>query len=202
MRSNVRLLALGTLALCAGLSCYPGRGTETTTYDSVVTVRDTNAVFNTATTFALADSVIHLITPGEPDDITRLYDQQILDRVRLNLTQAGYIEMATPATADLNVVVLVTSGTFTGYYWDYWCSYYGWWYGAWGCYYPPYWYTYEFDVAALLIGMADNRQIQNNRAPMIWFAGATGLMGTGATAQRITDAIDQAFDQSPYIQTP
>jgi uncharacterized protein DUF4136 len=201
MPRTVRLPARAALALIAWMACYPERGTETTTYDSVVTVRDTSAVFSTANTFALADSVVHLVTPGEGDNITRAYDQQMLDRVRLNMTQAGYTEVLDPATADLNVVVLVTSGTFTGYYWDYWCTYYGWWYGAWGCYYPPYWYTYEFDVGAILIGMADNREIQNNRAPLIWAAGATGLMNTGATLQRIIDAIDQAFTQSPYIQS-
>ncbi len=198
MRSNVRLLAPGVLALLVGLGCYPERGQQTS-YDSIFTVRDTTTDFGTAVTFAMADSVVHLGDPGDPDNITRAYDDDILARVRLNMVQAGYTEVLDPATSDLNVVTLVSSSEFTGYYWDYWCSYYGWWYGAWGCYYPPYWYSYSYEVGTILIGISDQRRFLNDHAPMVWFAAANGLMGTGATLARITSAIDQAFDQSPYI---
>lgn len=197
----VRLSAPVVLALLVWLGCYPERGTETDSYDSVFTLQDTSTNWATAATFSLADSVVHLVDPSEPDNITRQYDDDILARVRLNMVQAGYTEEAVPESADFNVVTLVASGTFTGYYWDYWCSYYGWYYPAWGCYYPPYWYSYEFDVGALMIGIADNRRFAAQRAPLVWAAVATGLMGTGATLVRIQNAIDQAYDQSPYINS-
>ena len=196
----VRSSAPVVLALLVWLGCYPERGQQTT-YDAVFTAQDTTTNWGTAATFSLADSVVHLVEPGDPDNVTRQFDDDILARVRLNMIQAGYTEVTTPTTADLNVVTLVAAGTFTGYYWDYWCSYYGWYYPAWGCYYPPYWYSYEFQVGALLIGIADNRRFAANRAPMVWAAVATGLMGSGATLVRIQNAIDQAYDQSPYIDS-
>jgi len=200
MRSNVRLLAPAVLALLVGLGCYPERGQQTS-YDSIYTVRDTTTNFGTATTFAIADSVVHLGEPGDPDTVTRAYDDEILARVRTNLEDAGYTEVLDPTASDLNVVVLVTSSTFTGYYWDYWCSYYGWWYASWGCYYPGYWYSYEYQVGTIFLGISDNRRFLNDRAPMVWFAAMNGLMGTGSTLTRIVSAIDQAFDQSPYISS-
>jgi hypothetical protein len=186
----------------AALGCYPGV-TDVSTFDSVTTLRDTTAQFATATTFALADSVVHLAGEDE-DQISRDHDALILQTIRTNMTNAGYTEVATPQSADLNVVVMVTSSTYLAYYWDYWCSYYGWWYPSWGCYYPTYWYGYQYTLGTILIGMSDNRQYDPDleRAPLIWFAGANGLAGQGATAQRIQRGIDQAFTQSPYIGRP
>jgi hypothetical protein len=202
MHRAAKLIAGWVLALAplAGLGCYPNRY-DSSNYDSVSTLRDTTAAFGTATTFALADSVIHLVPPGQSDELTRIYDQQILDRIRTNMTAAGYVEVANPAAANLNMMTLATSSTYYGYYWDSWCGYYGWWY-PYGCYYPGYWYTYEYTVGTVLIGMTDLRVVTNNKSPLIWFAGLSGLVGQGVTPARLTAAIDQAFAQSPYIHHP
>lgn len=203
MHRAARRIARWALALAplAGLGCYPDRY-DSTNYDAVATLRDTVGAFGTATTFALADSIIHLVPPGEDDNVSRLYDQQVLDRIRLNMTSRGYTEVANPAAATLNMVTLATTSTYVGYYWDSWCGYYGWWYPAWGCSYPGYWYSYDYTVGTLLIGMADHRLMTNNKAPLIWFAGLSGLLDQGATVARLTTAIDQAFTQSPYIHHP
>ena len=198
MHRASKSIAVFLLALLAYVGCYPGV-TDVTTFDSVTTLVDTSAEFSTATTFALADSVVHL---SDEEEISRAFDQQILARIRTNMTNAGYIEVPAPQDADLNLVVLATSSTYLAYYWDYWCSYYGWWYPSWGCYYPTGWYGYEYTLGTILIGMSDNRLIANNRAPLIWFAGANGLVNQGATSARINAAIDQAFEQSPYINHP
>jgi len=188
------------LALVAGLGCYPGEF-DNNSYSAVATVYDTTATFGTATTFALADSVVHLVPSGETDELSRIYDQQILDRIRTNLTAAGYAEVADPTTANLNVIALATTSTYAGTYWDSYCGYYGWWYPGYSCGYPNYWYTYEYTVGTLLIGMTDHRLITNNKAPLIWFAGLSGLVDNSTLAQ-INAGIDQAFEQSPYIHHP
>lgn len=188
------------LPLIAGLGCYPGEFDQNS-YQAVATLRDTSAAFGTAATFALADSVIHLTPPGSDDELSRIYDQQILDRIRLNMTGAGYTEVLDPTVADLHLLALATSSTYYGYYWDNWCGYYGWWYPAYGCGYPGYWYTYDYTVGTLMIGMTDRRLMTNNRAPMIWFAGLNGLVDA-TTLPEIYFGIDQAFDQSPYIHHP
>ena len=202
MHRATKLIAGWVLALAplAGSGCYPSRY-DSSNYDSVVTLSDTAAVFGTATTFALADSVVHLVPPGQTDELTRIYDQQILDQIRTNMLANGYTEVANPTVANLNLMTLATSSTYYGYYWDNWCGYYGWWY-PYGCGYPGYWYTYEYTVGSVLIGMQDNRAVANNKAPLIWFAGLSGLVGQGVTPARLNAAIDQAFDQSPYIHHP
>jgi hypothetical protein len=200
MRKLTRRIAGCVLALVGAIGCYPDQYDDYL-YESVLTLYDTTAVFNTAATFALADSVVHLVPPGESDDVTRDYDQVILDRIRFNMTNAGYTEVANPTTAALNLVTLATSSTYLGVYWEDWCSYWSWWYVSWGCGYPGYWYTYEYTTGTLLIGMADNRAYANNEAPLIWFAGMNGLLG-GATSALITTVIDEAFAQSPYIRYP
>lgn len=202
MHRAAKLIAGWVLALAplAGLGCYPSRF-DSSNYDSVATLRDTTAAFGTATTFALADSVVHLVPPGGTDTLSRAYDQQIVARVRTNMTAAGYTEVANPAAANLVVMTFATSSTYQGYYWDNWCGYYGWYY-PYGCGYPGYWYTYEYTVGTVIIGMRDNRLLANNKAPMIWFAGLSGLVGQGTTVTRLNTAIDQAFDQSPYIHHP
>ena len=105
------------LPLIAGLGCYPGEFDQNS-YNAVATLRDTAAAFGTAATFALADSVIHLTPPGSDDELSRIYDQQILDRIRTNMTGAGYTEVLDPTVADLHVLTLATSSTYYGYYWD------------------------------------------------------------------------------------
>jgi len=204
MQRAAKLIAGWALALAplAGLGCYPDR-LDSTDFDAVATLRDTTAAFGSATTFALADSVVHLVPPGETDDLSRVYDAQVLARIRTNMTAAGYTEVANPALADLTVVALATTSTYYGYYWDSWCGYYGWWYPSYGCGYPNYWYAYDYTVGTLLIGMADRRLMTNNKAPMIWFAGLSGLLDQGASVTRLNTAIDQAFEQSSsYLHHP
>jgi hypothetical protein len=185
------------------VACYPDQYDDYL-YESVLTLYDTSAAnsgdFSTATTYSLADSVVHLVPPGEDDDVTRLYDQAILDRIRFNMDAAGYAEVINPANADLTLLTFATSSTYYGYVYDYWCTYYGWYY-TYSCGYPGYWYAYEYTTGTLMISMADNRAVANNMAPLIWFAGMNGLMG-GADATLITTVIDLAFAQSPYIETP
>jgi hypothetical protein len=40
-----------------------------------------------------------------------------------------------------------------------------------------------------------------NRSPTIWLSAANGLVSGAYNISRITDSIDQAFEQSPYLKT-
>jgi hypothetical protein len=199
MRKPSWFVAGALAAMVASVGCYPERF-EATNYDAVATLNDTTANFASASTFFLTPVVVHLVAPGEPDNITRAHDALILSTITTNMTNRGYAAAVDSATADLKLVVLVGSSTYQGYYWSYWCDFYGW-YG--GCYYPPYWGTYyEYTLGTIMIGMADNRAVApGGVAPLIWFAAANGLVTSASTATRITNAINQAFIQSPYIQS-
>lgn len=194
-----RPTSFGAIALAAALAagCYPDR-LDTVNYDAVATVYDTAGTF-TATTFALADSVVHLVPPGELDNISRAFDNQIIATVRANMVARGYTEVADPNVGDLAVLLAVSTTEYQGFYWSYWCGYWGWYY-PYGCYYPPYWGTYEYTTGSLFVTISDRRAASAGDVPLIWLAVGNGLAGTGATAARLIAAIDQMFAQSPYIQ--
>ena len=196
MRLQTSLSAMALVAAAAGAGCYPDR-LDTTNYDVVATVYDTTGNFHQPT-FAMSDSIVHLVPPGGNDNITRAFDTQIIARVRQNMTARGYTEVVDPTTADLDVLLAASSTEYQGYYWSYWCGYWGYWY-PYGCYYPPYWGTYEYTVGSLFVAMTDRHTLATGKVGMVWLNVANGLAGTGATAQRLTNAIDQMFTQSPYV---
>lgn len=190
--SAVSLICLAT----AAVGCYPDR-LSTSNYDAVITTFDTSANFH-ATSFFLRDTVVHLVPPSERDDITRLYDSQIIDQVRQNMVAAGYTSLSDTVGADLQVGIAASTTDYTGYYWNYWCD---WWWGYYGCYYPPYWSTYTYTIGTLLVSIGDRREVgAGGKRALIWVGLGNGVAGTGSTAKRLTDAVDQMFAQSPYIK--
>jgi len=141
---------------------------------------------------------VHLVPPGEFDDISHALDAAIIAEIRDQMEDRGYTYVANPNTADLTLLPAVSTTEYQGYYWDYWCGYWGYWY-PYGCYYPPYYGTYEYTVGSLFVTMSDRRLAAGGDVPLIWLAIANGLAGTGSTAARLTDGIQQMFAQSPYI---
>jgi len=194
LQTSVSVLALA--ASVAGAGCYPDR-LDTTNYDVVATVYDTSATFNKPT-FAMSDSIVHLVPPGGNDNISRAFDAQIIARVRQNMTARGYVEVANPTTADFDILLAASTTEYQGYYWGYWCDYWGYWY-PYGCYYPPYWGTYSYTVGSLFVAMTEPSTASAGKVGMVWLNVANGLAGTGATASRLTAAVDQMFTQSPYV---
>jgi hypothetical protein len=47
--------------------------------------------------------------------------------------------------------------------------------------------------------MADDSPI--NKSPTVWFSAANGMVSGAYDISRITESIDQSFQQSPYLQT-
>ena len=197
-RLPVVAASLVVLSAAAG-GCYPNRF-DSTDYDVVAAVHDSTADFAGAATYSLNGTVFHLVAPGENDQISRVLDPAILTQIRINMTQAGYTEITGPnadSTADLRVAAAVSSSDYTAYYWDYWCGIY--WYG---CYYPPYYGSYTYTLGTLFVVMQDRRvPPQAGKRPMVWMGLGNGLLGSGANAAKVTSAIDQMFDLSPYLIT-
>ena len=196
LQTTFSILALGATAVL-GAACYPDR-LDNTNYDVVATVYDTTADFtDPSPTFSVPDSITHLVPPAQ-DNISHALDLQIIDHVRTQMVAAGYTEVADPTTADLNILIAVSTTDYQGYYWSDWCTYWGWYYPyCW--YYPPYWGTYEFTAGTLFVAMADRRTLSAGNVGLIWLGVGNGLVTGTATINRINGAIDQMFDQSPYI---
>ncbi|MGH7674550.1 MAG: DUF4136 domain-containing protein [Gemmatimonadales bacterium] len=200
MRRLLTAAALAGVVLAAG-SCYPGRVTDDTRYDTVSTLFEQGADFGGIRTYSLPDSVIHLVPPGEIDDVPRTYDALILAEVRASLNARGYTDVGDTDTSDAVVLVGAASSDWIVYggWWNYWC----WWdpFYCSGGYYPPYWGAYTFTTGSIMILMTDRRTPGPGAEPSraIWLAAINGLLGGGSTAALISANIDQAFAQSPYV---
>ena len=200
-------LGITWLALTA-MACYPDRSVDSTTeFASVTTLFDKEASFETVTKYALPDTVLYV--PKLEDEVPAATQAAILTSIRTNLNKLGWTEVTNPRTTAVDVYVVATVTSQTSTYWVYWWDYWGWypywpvgWTGAsasW--YYPGYWYPYSYTTGTVLIGMADARPtVTDGKIPLMWSAGVNGVLADQGTNVSIaTAAIDQAFQQSPYL---
>ncbi len=199
-------------ALLTVSSCYPGKVTNIQQLDIVVTAHDETVDFTSHSTYVLLDSLVHVDIEDNNNDnlLNRDNDALILSRIRSNIEAMGYVEEADPANNTPDVVLLVGAWavTNTDAYVAYpWWGWYGW-YPYWGCCGPGYGWGYpsvpvvvQYDTATLVITMVDANRAAADEIPVVWVAGMNGVLGSGSTTNRITDGIDQAFDQSPYLRT-
>ena len=200
-------LGITWLALTA-MACYPDRSVDSTTeFASVTTLVDKAADFATVTKYALPDTVLYV--PKLEDEVPAATQAAILTTIRQNLNQLGWTEVTNPRTTAVDVYVVATVTSQTSTYWVYWWDYWGWypywpvgWSGAsanW--YYPGYWYPYSYTTGTVLIGIADARPpVTDGRVPLMWSAGVNGVLADQSTNVAIAQAaINQAFEQSPYL---
>jgi len=196
--------AILLLAVVLLISCYPGDQLTVSETDTVVTAFDKNNDFTADLTYAMPDTVMHLVAEGGKDDITRKYDASILSQIASKMDALGYTRVADPAVADVHVLTAVSVRDYTGYayyggYWGYWGGYYGGW-GGWYPYYPT-GVTYSYSIGTVFILMVDPHKTSTNDKPVppVWIAGVNGLADKSTNSSRITKGIDQAFAQSQYL---
>jgi hypothetical protein len=210
-KSGHRLWPAFLIALPAFIvGCYPGDFDDLEDFDTVTTVHDEDVNFGAIQTFALPDTVVHIEEEdGDDDDrveLSREFDEHILKHVRENLSARGFQEVTPPTRPDVVVTVSAAATTVVGAYTSYWCDYWGWygWYGSCG-YYPGYTYIYSYDLGTILVDMLDVRTeaLNDDRIDVLWTGAVRGVLGTTdpVTDQRIHDGIDQAFRQSPYLES-
>jgi len=208
-------------ALLLFVSCYPGEVTSIAQIDVVITTHDDTVTFTNFATYALLDSVVHIdYEDNMADDLLdRSNDALILSEVRAGIEAMGYMEEPNPNTTQPDVILLVGAiatqkdAYFAWGWWPWWG-----WGGGWGgcCYGPGWGWGYpgggvgrvSYEVGTLVITMLDpdrpsNPDTEIDTAPVLWLAAINGILSgssTGLTA-RITNLIDQAYDQSPYLNT-
>jgi hypothetical protein len=212
VRPILRHAALAATAITLA-ACYPDDITNVDDLDTVTTLYDQNKDFGTIGTYVLLDTVVFIDADGAGGDgqssISHASDAQVLAAIRRNLNEAGYTPAANPAagTQDVTVLASTTSSTTVGYvydWWGYWGYYPGWpAYGpGWGVGYPPVSVAYAYTTGTLLVTMLDTKHadVPNKKIPVLWVGGVNGVLTGGANVTRVTDGIDQAFKQSPYLQ--
>ncbi len=214
-RLNVRSVCLPALLvspLALGMwSCAPDSGfSSSADYDVVITTYADGADYGSLRTYAVPDTVFHLLDPDDPDtdDISREFDDLILSTVSQQLDLLGYTEEPDPETntPDILVPVSITVsehyGTITDWYpvWG-WHPYWPWGPG-WGYWYPVQ-QNYTYSTGTIFIHMLDakNADPTEETVAVIWYATINGVLGdtSANTARRIEANIEKAFAQSPYL---
>lgn len=189
------------------VSCYPGTIESTEELGTVTTLFDPNEDFSQNSTYALADTIMHICegAPGSTDctTISRAFDDEILDKVEAEMNALGYTRVAFDENDPPDLLVGVSAVARTGYaiigsYCDWW-----YWYYPYYCYYPPMWTTVEYETGSVFITLEDpSRPNTANppRIPIVWAGVVNGVLSSATTnAQRVLDGIGQAFAQSTYL---
>jgi hypothetical protein len=205
-----KLIGLFSLLIFSSLilySCHPDYGLTTSDYDTVITLFDNSANFKKPT-YAMPDSVVHFVEEGKEDKIDRSKDALILSTIASNMTKLGYERVAVDTTAPapgfaILVGVTTTDNYGAAYYpgWGYWGGW-GWWggYPGWG--YPGGTVTYSYTTGTIFMTMLDPDKINtgDNTFGAVWLARINGIVSSSLnTSARITQRINDAFNQSPYL---
>ena len=187
---------------------------------SVTTFADSSFDFTTLHTFAMADTVAHLVNVGvNPVPVTNAFDSTILSQVRTDLLARGYIEVDPQVTRpDFEVLTGVSASDnynafITSNWFGYWGSspIWGWLPGGvdptWTIIYP--WFNagaiVTFQRTTLIVTIVPTTPVVNpllaqKQLRAAWAGVATSLLGQqNITQTNVQNAINIMFQQSPYL---
>ena len=203
---NTKLTTLLPLMVLLG-ACYPNGPEYVEDADVVATSYDVKYDFKSQSTFAMPDQIV-VDVEIEQGDTTYEYMAPkfatvILDAIQKDMESLGWERVDIDEDPDVLLTPAAMSSTtyFYTYWYDWW---YGGWYGGWGWYYPPYYTVGSYTAGTMLLVLADPSQASEspiNRSQAIWVAAANGLLTGYYDISRVTDAVHQAFKQSPYLKT-
>jgi hypothetical protein len=194
-------IMFSTIALIWG--CYPDGPEFADELDIVFTIHDGDYPFQNKSTYSMPDSIVKITGDvlAEDEFIKGIYAQPMLAEIERNMEQRGWTRVTENADVEL-LPAAWTSTTVTvyGYYGSYWC-----WYNPYYCgggWYYPYPVTSSYTSGTLVMFMTDPNVLStDDRQRMVWTAAINGLLTGAYDADRINSAIDQAFEQSPYLTT-
>jgi hypothetical protein len=197
MKKNLILLA-GIILLM--VSCYPDGPEYYEDLDLVFTNYDETFDFDGQSTYAIPDKIVkitgNLADGEEPEYVQEPYNSQLLSKIESNMAAMGYTKAADPESADLVLFPAVWTNTTVYYWYDYWCWYY-YYYCGWGWYYPTV-TTYTTGTLVMALVPTGDEYIEPTS---VWTAALNGVLSGAYDISRSNEAIDQAFEQSPYLDT-
>jgi hypothetical protein len=204
MKVNLMRFGIVMIASLFLWGCYPDGAYYYEDTDITFTQYDVDFDFNTRSTFALPDKIV-IDVEIEDGDTTYVFMKDafalpILSNIRSNMENYGWNEVDISNNPD--VVLSPAAMKNTTVYYSYW---YDWWYGGfypgWGWYYPPYYSISSYTTGTMIIAIADpNVSNPVDRSEVSWLMVGNGLASGSGNVNRVTDAIDQAFKQSPYLK--
>ena len=204
MKQFLKFFTIAVLAGFAFAGCYPGGAEFTEDLDAVYTNHLANFDFQGRSTYAMPDKIVVDVQVQNDGDTVYVYmkdayAQPILNAIDANMSSLGWSKVDVHNNPD---VVLTPAGIKnTTYFYSYW---YCWWYGGyWGWYYPPYYTVSSYTTGSFIMVIADPTPDDSaiNLSPAAWVGVGNGLFTGNNDLERAKNAIDQAFDQSPYLKT-
>jgi hypothetical protein len=185
--------------------CYPAGPEYVDEMDLVYSNYDPACNFTAKHTFAIPNKIMKidddLVNGGGPNFVKDIYAKQMLDLIRLNMTNNGWSEVDVDSNPKPDVVLApVAYELTTTYYYGY-GGYWDWWYGY-GWYYP-YPVTTSYSTGSLIVTMADPNDLSpDDKMHAVWGFVVNGVLegSTASFTQRITKGINQAFTQSQYLK--
>lgn len=187
-------------------ACYPQGAEFVDELDLVITAYDDQYDFGTPSTYAINDE-IPMIGSDPLDHLDGPTTATILTKIRANMASRGYTEVDVNDDPDLYmpIAALEVKTTVVGCGGGGWWGYYpGWGYpGYGGCWYPV---GYSYSTGSIFITLWDKDSLpssDNDPTPPVWEVGINGLLQGSESSinTRIQNSIDQAFEQSIYIQS-
>jgi hypothetical protein len=225
--SLVLILPLGILLLDG---CYPNDALSVGETDIVLTGYYDSVDFKTLKTYFLPDTVFPVrddTTDKSPVPNSDLIINEIEKNMSsYGYTRVAYDPEAPEPDLMMGVAAISTTTVTVGW----WYPYYPGWGWGWGWYknssadrdtdywyypgypgyYPPGWgwggvpYYSSYTTGTLLMELTnpnDYRVLGNDTVvPMYWAGGVHGVLSSGSNTSRISNGIDQAFTQSPYLK--
>ncbi len=203
-----RILKMFSFAVLTGLffgGCYPGGADYTSDRDVVYTTYNDEYDFKAYNTYAMPDQIVtdvHMTNGGDTiyEYMKPIYADPILDKIAENMTNYGWTRVDVSENPDmlLTPAGISTTTYFYSYWYDWW---YGGWWGGWGWYYPPYYTVSSITTGSLIMVFANpNLDTPINRSPTEWIGIGNGILTNSGNVGRALDAIDQAYEQSPYLK--
>jgi hypothetical protein len=199
-------LSLVLMVMIAG--CYKDPSYDQLSSNFTVTTnRDTKADFSTYKTFYVSDTLAYASTNPKDSILVGADAKAIIDAVKSNLVARGYISVPRAANPDLGIRVGAVKDVDAGVIYPGWWYGYPGWGGYWGGYYPYYPYggvAYVITTGSVIVDMVDLKAVvTTNKLTVIWNVVTGGSLSTttNTNVQRSVDGINQAFIQSPYINS-
>jgi hypothetical protein len=206
-----KILLIPALALLA-VACHKEPYIDSDNEYLVYTSPGKDVTFASFTTFDLADSLLVIGQSAKPEYSQSQNALALIQAVRTNMENAGYIYTPDNPDADLGIQMtyVIKTDRYVQYYNDpyWWLNYPGYWSpGYWGNYvgfYYPYPVTYTYSTNALMVDMADltTPKTGTEALKVVWSVYIGGPAGSSVASdvEVMKKAIDQAFVQSPYLK--
>ena len=200
---------LGALSIALAFACYPGSPSSVDEFDTVVTFSVVETDFQGFSTYAMPDSILQREVSLP---VSGAYDQLMLDTVAERMADYGYRRIADPNIETPEVVLLIMVTVTEEYraFNAFPAGGWGWFFGGIGGSWMYPWFggtnTFTFNKGTVLIDMLDVSQYDpdNDTTPSVWVAALNGVVDQDVFADpssRVVEAINQAFAQSPYLDT-